>query len=273
MGNWNDIPSETRQAAVEAIRDADRITVFSGAGISAESGISTFRDADGFWQRFPPEEFANWKGLLTTATLQPKRFAEFLLAVLEPIANATPNAAHRAIADLEQSKEVQVVTQNIDNLHQEAGSTTVHEVHGTLFEIVSLSGDKRSRMTREQLKEVVGNIHIAHDSGWTAPRLLVSVQPLLGLDMGGVHRPNLVLFGDAMAEPAWTDSIEAARNCDVLLIVGTSGEVYPAATLPQEAKERGASVITIDPIAGFGPLWLQGNAGDILPQLVAESRT
>lgn len=272
MATWENIPSETRRAAVEAIRTAASITVFTGAGISAESGISTFRDEDGFWQRFPPEDFANWKGLLTTAALQPKRFAEFLLAVLEPIANATPNAAHRSIADLEQTKRVQVVTQNIDNLHQEAGSSTVHEIHGTLFDIVSLAGEERSRLTREQLKEIVRNIHIAHDSGWTAPRLLMSVQPLLGLDMNGVHRPKLVLFGDAMAEPAWTDSVDAARNCDVFLLVGTSGEVYPAATLPHEAKERGATVITIDPAIGFGPLWLQGMAGDILPDLIAASQ-
>src|SRR5262245_19479436 len=117
--------------AANALRRARHVVVFTGAGVSAESGIPTFRDAGGFWQEFPPEEFANWAGLLKIAALHPHRLAEFLLAVIEPIAAARPNAAHRAIADLERHMNVTVVTQNIDALHQAGGSTVVKEVHGT----------------------------------------------------------------------------------------------------------------------------------------------
>src|SRR5580704_14259771 len=116
--------------AVLALRKARNVVVFTGAGISAESGIPTFRDADGFWQRFPPEQFATWSGLLRTALTRPQLVAEFVLNVVEPVAKAAPNAAHRAVAELQKYAKTSVVTQNIDGLHQSAGSTHVHEIHG-----------------------------------------------------------------------------------------------------------------------------------------------
>jgi len=109
------------------LRSAHEVVVFTGAGVSAESGIPTFRDDGGFWRHFPVEEFASWRGLVRTAIRRPRRLAEFIHAVLHPIAAAKPNAAHRAIAAMEKHVGVTVVTQNIDNLHQEAGSTVVHE--------------------------------------------------------------------------------------------------------------------------------------------------
>ena len=115
------------------LRRAGKVVVFTGAGASAESGVPTFRDDAGFWQEFAPEEFAHWKGLLATALVRPRRLAEFVYAVLGPIAAAEPNAGHRAIASLEKHANVTVVTQNIDGLHQEAGSRRVLEVHGSLL--------------------------------------------------------------------------------------------------------------------------------------------
>lgn len=256
-------------AAVQMLKDAHRVVAFTGAGISAESGLATFRDAGGFWNEFPPEQFANWRGLMETALLEPKRLADFLLAVLEPMAHARPNAAHQALAELERSKAVTVVTQNIDGLHQDAGSTKVLEVHGSLFELVPmLSREPLGRLTRQDLAEIVQEIRAAREATWTAPRLWRALQPLFGVQVTGTRRPNIVLFGDAMAEPAWSNALAAARECDVLLCVGTSQSVYPAASLLDEARAAGARVIVIDPLHGGGDVWLPGSATDILPRFV-----
>jgi NAD-dependent deacetylase len=126
--------------AASWLRSAREVVVFTGAGVSAESGIPTFRDDEGFWQHFPVEEFATWRGLVRAAIRRPRRLAEFIHAVLHPIAVAKANAGHRAIAEMEKHVGVTVVTQNVDNLHQEAGSTIVHEVHGSLFEITTRRG-------------------------------------------------------------------------------------------------------------------------------------
>ncbi|MEZ6054789.1 MAG: Sir2 family NAD-dependent protein deacetylase, partial [Planctomycetaceae bacterium] len=182
--------------AVEALRRSHDVVVFTGAGMSAESGIATFRDDDGFWRRFPPKEFAKWSGLIKTATTNPRRFGEFLLAILEPIADAEPNAGHRAIADLEQHVNVTIVTQNIDGLHQAAGSTVVKEIHGSLFETMDLRTNRfRDLVSRDEVKQVVENVRRAMTGFLPAPRLMMAVQPLFGVDLQGGHRPNLVLFG------------------------------------------------------------------------------
>ncbi len=257
--------------AVELIRDAQHIVVSTGAGISADSGIATFRDAEGFWNRFPPDEFANWKGLLQTAALEPKRFAEFLLAVLEPIASAKPNAGHNAVAELGKHKSVSVITQNIDRLHQEANSHHVYELHGSLFEIVGNNPIETIRvLSRDEMRDIVEAIKVAKDSNWTAARLMKAVQPLFQIGLFGIHRPNIVLFGDSLAEPAWTNAQEAAKECDLFLSVGTSRAVYPAAELPEIAMDFAASVIVIDPLIGGGNIWLKGTASEILPRLIRE---
>src|SRR5687768_10595357 len=133
-----DFDSYEYQESVGWLREAQRIVVFTGAGISDESGIPTFRDADGLWQEFPPNQFATWPGLLRVAAREPRRLARFLRAVIEPIAVANANAAHRAIEKLEHYKHVTVITQNIDGLHQDAGNTIVHEVHGSILETITL---------------------------------------------------------------------------------------------------------------------------------------
>ncbi len=105
--------------------------------------------------------------------------------------------------------------------------------------------------------------------GWLVlPRVLLAIRPLAGIGFRGLHLPRLVLFGDAMAEPAWSKALEAVRRCDCMIQVGTSGTVMPAAMLPMETKAAGAKVITIDPAGGEGDVWLQGTAAIVLPELV-----
>jgi NAD-dependent deacetylase len=263
--------ADLRRAA-ECLRAAPRVVVFTGAGVSAESGVATFRDEGGFWQQYPPEQFATWQGLLRTAALDPARLADFLLAVLEPIANARPNPAHAAIAELEKHVLTTVTTQNVDALHQEAGSVRVREIHGSFFEVVNGEGKLLNRLTRDDLRGVVDKLRGVRQGWVKLPALAAAVSPLLGLSPGGVRRPRLVLFGDQLAEPAWTWSQNDLNGCKVMLVVGTSGLVLPAAMLPVQAKQAGATVIQVDPHdAGAGTLWLQGTAGEVLPALVREA--
>lgn len=255
-------------AAAELLRGSEKVVVFTGAGASAESGIPTFRDDDGFWREFPVDEFATWQGLVRTAILRPRRVAEFAYAVLHPIASAKPNAGHVAIADLERHVPVVVVTQNIDGLHGKAGNTIVHEIHGSLFEVVTLRGRFVMLLSRRRLLRMSAALDEARRGWLCLPRTLLAIRPWLGLGLRGLHRPKLVLFGDAMAEPAWSQSLDAVRNCDCLIQVGCSGVVWPAAQLPQTARAAGARVISIDPQRTAGDVWLRGTAAEILPALV-----
>lgn len=257
--------------AVLALRKADRIVVFTGAGISSESGIPTFRDNDGFWQRFPPERFATWKGLLQTALSDRHSLAEFILNVFEPIAKSKPNAGHTAVVRIQQHVSTTVITQNIDGLHQSAGSTSVLEIHGSLMEVVDItSGEIVQKLDRNDLTRIADIIRLYANRQVSVIRFLWNLRKYYPFDWFGRHRPNLVLFGDDLPEPAWTKACQASRECDVLLQVGTSGAVYPAALLPATAAASGATVISIDPQPMEG-CWLKGKAGDLLPKLISDA--
>lgn len=248
------------------------MVVFTGAGVSAESGITTFRDAGGLWSEFPPETFATWNGLLRVLWHEPEQCARFLVNLLGPVAEARPNAAHHAIARLETHFEVTVVTQNVDHLHQDAGSTVVHEIHGSLLEIVALNGRFVRMLTRDRLKHMTGKLKSLSRVRFALPRLIWSLRPMLGLSRRGFIRPRVVLFGEAMAEPDWTQAMEACRSCEVMLVVGTSGAVMPAALLPAEARDAGAKVIAVDPHAPeFADVWLRGTACEMIPELVSRA--
>jgi NAD-dependent deacetylase len=257
--------------AVAGLRNAKHVVVFSGAGMSAESGIPTFRDADGFWQRFPPEKFATWNGLWRTALTDPHSVADFVLNVVDPIARAEVNPGHRAVAALERRAKTTVVTQNVDGLHQMAGSTDVLEVHGSLLEVIDrLTAQVVQRIDRSQLTQIADALRKYAGRQSSLASLAAEVRNHYPLDGLGRHRPNLVLFGDAMAEPAWTKACEVVVECDLFISVGTSGEVYPAAMLPDQAAEAGATVITVDP-QPTGNCPLQGTAGTVLPKLLHDA--
>lgn len=257
--------------AVEVLASARRIVAFTGAGMSAESGIPTFRDAGGLWQRFPPDQFANWKGLTRLAERDPRHLAEFLEAVVAPLAAAEPNAGHRALTELARHAEVTVVTQNVDGLHQAAGSPIVWEVHGSLVDIVDDDGDTLFVLDRSRLRHLASRLgRLARQSRASASgAFALALRRFYGRKGGRAYRPSIVLFGDAMPELAWSEAVDACGRCDCLLQVGSSTTVYPAAFLPAQARAAGAAVITIDPRPGDGDaLWLSGKAGEVLPVLV-----
>ena len=255
--------------AVLALRRARRVVVFTGAGVSAESGIPTFRDADGFWYRFPPEQFAQWSGLRRMLLTNRRRVAEFVYNVVKPIAEADPNGAHRAIAEIERHiPATTVVTQNFDGLHQQAGSKNVCEIHGSLLEIVDVAtAEVVHRLQRSDLTTIVELLQGYIDRRLSLLKLISGLRRCYPLDWRGRNRPNLVLFGDALAEPAWRNAAIAAEDCDLFLSVGTSGSVFPAALLPSQAEAARATVIHIGPQKMQG-CWLEGKAEEVLLKLV-----
>jgi NAD-dependent deacetylase len=171
---------------------------------------------------------------------------------------------------LEQHLKTSVVTQNIDGLHQSAGSTDVHEIHGSLLEVFdSSTAQVIRRFERNDLAQIAETLRQYATHQISLFSLLRQLRKEYPFDWLGRHRPNLVLFGDAMAEPAWTEARRVVDQCDLLLSVGTSGAVYPAAMLPDWAAGRGAAVVTIDPHPN-GDCPLAGNAGAILPKLISD---
>ena len=262
--------SDAMRIAAERLRQSLRVVVFTGAGVSAESGIPTFRDDEGFWSRFPVEEFGTWWGIARTGLFKTAELAGFLRAFLEPIANATPNAAHQAIALLGRHVATSVITQNVDGLHQEAGSAAVDEIHGSFFRLVDGAGKGCGTIDRNQLKGILRQLgELGQTMG--VRQLLRALHPMLQVSAGAVVRPNVVLFGAALAEPDWTSAQNEIKRCDLLISVGTSGAVAPAAGLPERAVERGAFLIHIDPAvppAHANAVWLQGPAGEVVPRLL-----
>ena len=227
------------------IAGAQNLFVLTGAGISAESGVPTFRDAlTGLWARFDPEELATEEAYRR----QPALVWQWYQHRRELVSAAQPNPAHYALAALAQQKTMTLITQNIDGLHQQAGSTHVVELHGNLFANKWLDGCGRCD---------------------TVPA--IPGEPPHCALCGAMMRPGVVWFGEDLPRVARFRADHAAQNCDLCLVVGTSGLVYPAAALPGLAKEHGARVIVVNPqpsvLDDTADLVLPAPAGECLPML------
>jgi len=229
------------------IADARQIFVLTGAGVSAESGVPTFRDAlTGLWSRFDPEELATEEAYRR----QPALVWQWYQHRRELVSAARPNPAHYALAELARQKSITLVTQNIDGLHQQAGSEHVVELHGNLFANKWLDGCGRC----DTVPPIPGD------------------PPHCAL-CGAMMRPGVVWFGEDLPRVARFRADHAAESCDLCLVVGTSGLVYPAAALPGVAKENGARVIVVNPqpsaLDETADLVLPAPAGECLPLLWA----
>jgi NAD-dependent protein deacetylase/lipoamidase len=243
------------EAAARAIARARNVVVFTGAGVSRESGIATFRDPeDGLWTRYDALEMATLEGYV--------RDPAYVWAWYEhrfgTVAAARPNPGHVAIAALERLvPNVVVVTQNIDGLHRRAGSSDVIELHGTMHRFACLHR-RHGGYTLEDLA----------DQDERPPRCP---------ECGELIRPDVVWFGEPLPEDELRRAQLLSSGCDAMLVVGTSGAVFPAAALPLYALEAGAVVVDVNPepsaLSSQATVFLKGRGGDILPRLVDEVRS
>jgi NAD-dependent deacetylase len=228
------------QTARQWLRGARHVVALTGAGISAESGVPTFRGPGGLWRNFRPEDLATPQAFAR----DPRLVWEWYDWRRQTLAQVQPNAGHRALA----GSAAVLITQNVDGLHERAGQRDVIRLHGSIWQLRCLQCGKQ-----------------VHDE--SAP--LASLPP--HCPCGGMQRPGVVWFGEGLPEEEWSRAGREAASCDVMLVIGTSAVVYPAASLIPRARQAGARVMEVNleetPVSAQVDLSLRGKAGEILPEL------
>jgi NAD-dependent deacetylase len=241
-------PSLLPGSLVRTLRAAQSIAVLTGAGVSAESGVPTFRDAQtGLWAKFDPRDIATPAAFARN----PQLVWDWYAWRRGLVATAEPNAGHLALAELErQVANFLLVTQNVDGLHQRAGSRRLVELHGNIGRVKC----SREGTIVERWEAAAGAV----------PRCA---------ECGALLRPDVVWFQEMLPPAALAAAEDAARRCDVLLVVGTSAEVYPAAALPDYAARSGAIVVEVNPnptaLSPRADYVLRGSSSVVLPALLA----
>ncbi len=228
------------------LEHSSTIAVLTGAGISAESGIPTFRGQDGLWKNYRVEELATPEAYAKNPLL----VWEWYKLRFETVMNAQPNAAHHALVKLSEQKDLTLVTQNVDGLHERAGSQNVLELHGNIT---------KSRCERCGFLEAL-------QIGFELPPMCKRC--------GSRMRPNVVWFGENLPADIFQKAVEAFANCEVALIIGTSAVVEPAASLARLAKQQGAFVIEINPtetpLSSVADLSLRTSASEGMTKLLTD---
>lgn len=240
--------SASLDECVQILRRARRLVVSTGAGISKESGIPTFRDSpNALWAKYDPQQLATREGFRRDPALVWRWYAERR----KMIAATQPNAGHAAITDLEKMFErFDLVTQNIDNLHRAAGSSDPIEIHGNIFRYKCFDNDHPMDTLPDDDR----------------------VPPVCACE--SLIRPDVVWFGESLPDRMVDRAYAALAQCDAMLVVGTSGQVVPASGFPAIAREAGATVIEVNPEetpnTAAADVFLQGAAGEVLPAVVGE---
>lgn len=239
------------ERAAELVAGARRGVALTGAGISAESGIPTFRGEGGLWRQYDPVKVATLDRFLADPAEYWKVARERGPAVLV----ARPNAGHQALAELEAAGHITtLVTQNTDGLHKDAGSRNVIELHGTGRNVRCL------------------NCGIVETRGEVQARLERELPPKCRVCGGGFLKPTVVFFGEAMPAAAVDQAFSAARETDLMLVIGSSLVVYPAAEIPSVAVRAGAPMVLINaeptPYDHLAEVVIHGRAGEVLPELL-----
>jgi NAD-dependent deacetylase len=239
-----------RQVA-ERIAGANKVVALTGAGISVESGIPAFRGAQGLWDKYDPIEYAT----IEAFRANPFKIWKMLREMSDLVIGAKPNAGHVGLADLEAiGKLSSIVTQNVDGLHQAAGSTSVIEFHGNGRNLVCISC--RRHYSREEIP----------------PEMFPPMCACLN-----ILKPDVVFFGEMIPMHALLAARSEAHDCDVMLVVGTSAQVEPAASLPYTAKSNGATIIEINPeptplTHSISDIAIQASASLVMPAIVKTVR-
>ncbi len=242
------------EQAARLLRASSRPCVLTGAGVSKESGIPTFRDAmEGLWSQYDPPALATPQAFAR----DPKLVWDFYEMRRARVRPAQPNPGHRALAALERRCDgLPIITQNVDDLHERAGSTRVIHLHGLIM---------RSRCARG----CQGEPTLIDVEALTWDR---SAGPPQCPHCGALVRPDVVWFGELLPQEPLAAALAIVESTDLMLVIGTSGVVSPAAQMPSEAKRRGAKLIEINPVRSeltpYMDLWLEGASGQILPRLV-----
>ena len=245
--------------AARLLAGSRRVVVFTGAGISTESGIPDFRSPGGVWDRFDPTEFTYQK--FTSSEESRRKYWSLSKIFYEPLVAARPNPAHLAIAALEKWGRLDcVVTQNIDGLHQRGGVSPnrVIEIHGTALTVSCL--DCRKKVDRDTVQaRIEGGEEVPHCEA-----------------CGGIMKPDTVSFGQAMPERETNEAFVRAQNSDLCWVIGSSLVVTPAAHIPAAAAQAGAKLIILNgtetPLDDLAHVLLRGKAGEIAPRVVEEAR-
>lgn len=228
----------------DKLKQAEKIIFVTGAGISQESGIPTFRGKDGLWRKYDPMKLATIDAFYE----DPKLVWEWYEERRRNILAAKPNLGHLAIVQLEKKKPVHILTQNIDGLHQRAGSKNVYELHGSIITIKCTVCDFKDKISTSFSK----------------------LPPLC--KCGNILRPDVVWFGESLSQDVWQAAISQASSCDAMIIVGTSLAVSPANLLPIYAKQNGAILIEINPeetlMSETMDISIRSSAAKALPELV-----
>jgi NAD-dependent deacetylase len=237
--------------AAQAISHSTKTIALTGAGISVESGIPDFRSPGGLWERFNPIEY----GTIGAFQTNPEKVWQMLREVSCLLARARPNPAHTGLGRLQELRLLQaIITQNVDNLHQEGGATSVIEYHGNAKTLSCLWCKQR----------------------YNSDELGTQIPPRCSC--GKILKPDVVFFGEPIPIRALQESYELASSCRALLIVGTSGEVTPANTIPETAKRAGATIIEVNVEPTIlteyvTDIFLQGKASEMIAELVREVET
>ncbi len=239
------------EQAAEIMLEADgRVAGLTGAGISVASGIPAFRGSQGLWDKYDPFEYAE----ISNFKRQPEKVWEMLVEMLTVVEKAHPNKAHKSLAELEGKGLLRtLITQNVDGLHQAAGSREVIEFHGTTKDLCCLACD------------------------WRWPDFKLSAAPSLPphcQNCGAILKPDVVFFGEQIPELALFEATAAAEKAKVMLVIGTSANVHPAAEMPILTKRAGGRVIEINleatPLSGpVADLTILGPADEVLPEIIA----
>ncbi|OGP82474.1 MAG: NAD-dependent deacylase [Deltaproteobacteria bacterium RBG_16_54_11] len=237
---------EFSASIIAAFDPAKKIVVLTGAGISAESGVPTFRGEDGLWRRYRAEELAT----LAAFEANPQLVWEWYDWRRGIIGKAEPNPGHKAIAEMEQIfPYFSLITQNVDGLHRRAGTTRLIEIHGNLWQ---------GRCVRE------GRVH----EDYRCP--LPEIPPMC--TCGALLRPHVVWFGESLDQGDLARAYGLIEECDLLLVVGTSAVVQPVASFPLMAKQAGAFVLEVNmeptPLSSLADASFHGKAGEVLPALL-----
>jgi len=251
----DDMNDERIQQAAQAIHKAQKIAILTGAGVSKESGVPTFREAmDGLWAQYDPQQLATPQAFQAN----PKLVWDWYQWRRGLVSNAQPNPGHIALAKLhEYKRDVVVITQNVDDLHEQAGSQQIIHLHGNIA---------RSRCY-DNCQDVPTSIDISQldydkeNGPPTCPHC------------GAYVRPDVVWFGEPLPQAELANAFSISEACDVMLVVGTSGLVSPASQLPILAKRNGATIIEVNPdysmITRIADIKLEGPSGEMLPRVVA----